>query len=539
MYAAFLLSLRSSPFFFFSFFPSDPPNDAPALLRPQVFCFCELFGQGVASAPLSSYNRIDGTTEVCYMNIPLSDSTTATLIGLGRSNLAAADFLTRRHVRFTVRDRRPLSALGEGAQALAARGVVFFGGDFYLDHLSENLILLSPGIRPDLPPLAAAVARGAVLTNEVALFSAFSPALLLGVTGSDGKTTTTTIAGRLLSDAWAAKGRQVFVGGNIGRPLIGMLPKMREQDFAVAELSSFQLMSMDRAAMPARAVITNITENHLNWHTDMAEYIAAKHRILAPHTHAILNADDPILRSTAASCRSLTLFSAQQDRRALCALRQDCHTMTVESGYICADGHPIGPVSSILLPGRHNLENYLAALGLVFPFLPDPCEAFAHVAASFRGVPHRLELVGECNGVRYYNSSIDSTPSRTAASLDALGGRPIVLCGGADKGLSPAPLRDALSRHARAVILFGAARSRLADALQDCNLIVKIRVTMEEALHTAVAMAKPGETVVLSPACTSFDAFRDYEERGERFRTLVHALTSHRDSGDGTAPGSQ
>ena len=448
----------------------------------------------------------------------LSKKPTASLIGFGRSNAALARFLTEKGLPLTLRDARPLAALGADAAELAALGVRFLTGDGYLDALTEELLFLAPAVRPDLAPILAARARGACITSEMALFAALTPARLLGVTGSDGKTTTTTLAGLLLDGENGT--RRCFVGGNIGQPLIARLAEMKVGDLAIAELSSFQLMTPMQA--PARAVITNLTENHLNWHTDMAEYEAAKWRIMGKGTEAVLYADDPRLIRHAHSYPCPTLFSLARTHGELRQNFPNCHTITVYKGDICIDGAAVGRVSDILLPGRHNLLNYMAALGLVHPYLADVPAAFLRVARSFRGVPHRLEFAGEIGGVRYFNSSIDSTPSRTAASVAALGGSPIVLCGGADKGVSFAPLCEALAGRAKAVVLFGAARGMIAEALSKSQLKIEIRVTMREALAAASRMAERGDSVLLSPACTSFDEFRDYEERGECFRRWIY-----------------
>ena len=433
---------------------------------------------------------------------------TAGLLGFGISNQTLLEFLLSESVRVTVRDKQPLDR-----PDLAARGVRFISGEGYLDGLDEDILFRSPGLRPDLPPIAAAVARGARLSGEYDLFAALCPATLLGVTGSDGKTTTTTLAGLMLHRA----GRRVFVGGNIGQPLIGSLSAMVAGDLALAELSSFQLMTAPRP--PHRAVITNLSENHLNWHRDMAEYAAAKAHILGPATHAVLNAENSYTASLARNRADKTVFSALQDSRALRAAFGACHTVTAENGALAYDGKPLFPLADIRLRGRHNLENMLAAVGLVYPYVS--VAAIHAVAREFGGVAHRMECIGTVAGVAYYNSSIDSTPSRTAATLEALGTRVILLCGGADKGLSPEPLRRAVKAYAAAVILFGEAREKLYAALADLPLPIERYAHMREAVARARALAGPGDTVLLSPACTSFDEFTNFEERGAFFRRAV------------------
>ena len=441
---------------------------------------------------------------------------TASLIGLGRSNTALAAYLSAHGIPFTVREARPFSALGEEGVRLARAGVQFFTGDGYLDRLTEEFLFLSPVVRSDLSPILEAARRGATVTSETALYSALTERIFLGVTGSDGKTTTATLAHLLLK----ADRKNAALGGNIGKPLISFLDGEAADGYTVAELSSFQLMTEMRP--PRRAVITNLTPNHLNWHRDYNEYVEAKLRILGEGTAAVLPADDSFLFEKAKTCKCPTLFSLVRSHRELAAEVPNCHTVTIELGDICIDGVPVGKADGIAVPGRHNRANFLAALGLVYPYVSDIKSAFSKVAGEFHGVAHRLEFVGEIGGVRYYNSSIDSTPSRTAATLEALGGCSILLCGGADKGVPFTPLLSAVNGRVRSVILFGAAREKIADALANCQPSVYIRLTFKEAVEEAKRLAREGDTVLLSPACTSFDEFRDFEERGECFRRLIY-----------------
>lgn len=445
-------------------------------------------------------------------------SASVTLLGFGRSGEAVLPTLLACGARVTVRDRRSLP--DTLTAPYRARGVRFITGHGYLDGLCEEVIFRSPVIRPDLPALKAAVARGARLTGEYDEFARLTPALRLGVTGSDGKTTTATLAARMLEED-THNDRHIFLGGNIGVPLFPLLPQMRTGDLAVLELSSFQLMSAPLP--PTRAVITNITQNHLNWHTDMAEYTAAKECILGADTVPVLNADNATTAAMARIRPDSFVFSSHRDKSSIARDFPHCHRIYIDGLTICADGVPLLPLEEIRLPGRHNIENYMAAIGLVLPYLEDR-EAVRRVARSFYGVPHRLELVGEESGVLYYNSSIDSTPTRTAAALSALNARPILLCGGRGKGLSLAPLARAVQTHAKAVILFGESREALCEALRDCGVPLLSASTMKEAFFLAKDMARTGDTVLLSPACTSFDEFTDFNERGECFRRLVKGV---------------
>ena len=452
---------------------------------------------------------------------------TCAIVGLGVSNLPLVRFLCARGLHPTVRDRKTeaeLGALAAEARALGAKPVT---GEGYLKDLDEEVIFRSPGLRPDLPEFCRAVERGSRLTSEMECFLEYSPALTLGITGSDGKTTTTTLTGLFLQEEQKRKktGR-VFVGGNIGKPLFPEMEEMTDRDLAVVELSSFQLQGCWYS--PDRALITNLSPNHLNWHTDFAEYIAAKTEIFK-HERCkllVLNADNEQTAALAGhSPVPVTLFSAsgKPNGAQKCVFARD-RMIVADFG----NGEiPVLPVGDIRLPGRHNLENVLAAIalteGLVSP------GSIAAVARTFSGVEHRLQKVRTVEGVTYYNSSIDSTPTRTRAALAALseqGIRPIVLCGGYDKHLSYAPLARALERYAKAAVLTGqTAKTIAAEIKQETpGFPFYMERDFRRAVEAAKAMEKPGDTVLLSPACASFDAFRNFEERGEVFCKIVNTF---------------
>ncbi len=456
------------------------------------------------------------------------------VLGFGISNRPLIPFLLSLGARLTVRDAARMESLGEEAAALAAQGVRFVTGEQYLDGLCEQILFRSPGLRPDHPAILQAVSKGALLTSEMELFLDVTPATVLGITGSDGKTTTTTLTGLLLERECAKRHRgRVFVGGNIGTPLADKAFEMTAADFAVLELSSFQLQTVCRSAH--RAALTNLSPNHLNWHTDMEEYARAKANLFlhAPNTSVVINAENPLSMDLIADYpRPITWFSSVRhcvtDFAPL--LRADDSAVFVREGKIVLwDGRTeaeIVGVDAILLPGKHNLENYMTAIaltaGLVSP------ETVRAVASSFRGVRHRLELVREHEGVRYYNSSIDSTPSRTAAALSALTERPIVICGGYDKKVPFAPLAEALWQRARAVVLTGATAQQIEGAIRAASprdgaeLPVYLEETFKDAVLRAKEIATAGDVVLLSPACASFDAFRNFEERGDLFCSIVN-----------------
>lgn len=477
-----------------------------------------------------------------------------TVLGYGVSNRPLVDWLAAHGAAsVTVRDKCPASDMESsgGLARLAASGAYYIGGADYLEGLvgEADVIFRSPGIRPDTFPIPDAVAAGAVLTSEMELFLDLTDARVIGVTGSDGKTTSTTITSLLVDASLKRQGKgRMYLGGNIGTPLLPLVDGMTADDVAVVELSSFQLMTVTRA--PERAAVTNLSPNHLNWHTDMAEYIAAKTNICThePISTVVLNAgndltralgeslpdDLPIIWFSASLCGRETMLPPSRRLSRDAAVYESDGTICLEA----ADGTltKLLDTARIRLPGRHNIENFMTALALT-QGISTPADA-AQVADAFGGVPHRLELVRERRGVRFYNSSIDSSPSRTCAALAAMedlnarrgGEKPILICGGQDKHVPFDPLAEALCAKAKAVILTGEARGLILNALERCpdydpeKLPVTVIPDWDEAMTAACRMAQPGDAVLLSPACTSFDAFKNFEARGSRFRDLVLSL---------------
>lgn len=488
------------------------------------------------------------------------------VLGYGISNRPLVDWLVLHGVspaRITVRDRRTreqLTAAGDLARLDDCSVDLVCGADYLHNLTGTEVIFRTPGIRPDLPEISQAVANGAWLSSEMELFLELTESVVLGVTGSDGKTTTTTLTSLIVEEYLRGRGRgRMYLGGNIGSPLLPQVEHMTPDDVAVLELSSFQLMTLDRS--PDRAAVTNLSPNHLNWHTDMQEYVAAKANICAhippnePLSAAVLNAKNICTRElglTLPTDLPILWFSRAADRTSevIPPERAGCpdRALYLRDGRIClASGSgdcDLLEVSRIRLPGRHNLENFMTALGLCEGLMPaeELARCAGVVADRFTGVPHRLELVAEAGGVRYYNSSIDSSPTRTAAALDALadlrereGGdrhKPIVICGGQDKHLSFAPLAEALCRGAAAVILTGEAREQIYEALTACPhydskaLPITIIPNWQEAMETACRSTRSGDVLLLSPACTSFDAFPNFEVRGECFRETVRRFLS-------------
>lgn len=460
------------------------------------------------------------------------------VIGLGISNTPVIRFLLGCGARVVGRDKKTAEELGTAAAELKAAGVELRLGADYLSDIREDVIFKAPGIRPDVPEIAAARDNGCAVTSEMEVFLALCPAQIFAVTGSDGKTTTTTLIYKMLSAQCEKEGGQkrVYVGGNIGKPLLPEIESIGEQDYVVLELSSFQLQALktgrDFQAWPLAACITNVTPNHLNWHTDMAEYTDAKTVIFRSQARGgrlVLNYEDEITRGMAKDAVGhVTYFSS---KRPLVPGNGSDAVIYEQNGEILfsADADegafPILHTADILLPGRHNVENYMTAIAAVRGYVD--AGTIGEIARTFGGVEHREEFVCERNGVKYYNSSIDSSPTRTIAALNAFQQKLIVILGGADKGVPFDSLAEPLAAHAKAVVLTGAARDKLNAALQASAVFVSsgvpVRIVPDfgDAIDAARDAASPGDIVILSPACTSFDAFPNFEVRGRTFREHV------------------
>lgn len=349
--------------------------------------------------------------------------------------------------------------------------------------------------------------------------------MTFAVTGSDGKTTTSTLTAKLLEKS----GRRVFLGGNIGLPLLPQLADIREDDAAVVELSSFQLMGM--RVSPEHALITNLSENHLDWHTDMDEYCHAKHSVFLHQDEGgllVLNADNAYTAPLGEKARGRVRFFSRKEV-------PDCGTYALSDGilHFCENGAEEALFSrkDILIPGDHNLENYLAAIALTHDYIT--AEDARFIAETFGGVAHRIELVKTVRGVRYYNSSIDSSPARSTATLKAFSDKPVVIMGGYDKHLNYGPLAPVITERVRALVLTGQTAKKIREALENyapfatSGIELYEEASFAEAFRRASGIAREGEAVLLSPASASFDQFRDFEERGEVFRTLVRDLEEH------------
>lgn len=459
------------------------------------------------------------------------------VLGLGISNLPLVDMLISTGALVRVRDKKSRDELGDVCDRLESSGVSLILGDGYLDGIDTDVIFRSPGIRPDAGSIPEAVKNGALLTSEMELFLALTRANILAITGSDGKTTTTTLTHLFMKKQLERdRSGKAFVGGNIGNPLLAEHRNMTERDFAVLELSSFQLMTAHIS--PSRAAITNITPNHLNWHTDMDEYIKAKKNVFEKNTRLVLNAENEITSKIACERDGNTvLFSSKKSSFSEFGISgNDVATLFIRDGKIIySDGEfeeSALSVGDIILPGLHNIENYMTAIGLTYGLVDK--DIYTEVAQSFGGVEHRLEFVRELDGVKYYNSSIDSSPTRTAAALSALGGSKVVICGGYDKNIPFDTLAEALCHSARHVILTGSTAEKIHTAILSHkkfsteSLGITLVPDFSEAVGAAREIANSGDSVLLSPACASFDAFKNFEERGNCFKRIVNGFTSHK-----------
>lgn len=444
------------------------------------------------------------------------------VIGMGVSNTPLIRMLLRAELKVTVCDKSPRERVEEQAAELESLGGKLRLGPDYLAKIHKaDIIFRTPGLSPNTPELQKAVEGGSILTSEMELFFRLCPCPIIGVTGSDGKTTTTTLISEFLKEA----GKNVYLGGNIGRPLLPDVDGMTPDDVAVVELSSFQLMSMDRS--PNVAVFTNLSPNHLDYHHTMEEYTGAKLNIFChqkPEDRAIFNYDNDITRSLAKmAVGQAMLFSRKQKLEEGVYLRDNAIWLTNAMG-----SREVLPLADIRIPGVHNIENYMAAIAAVDGIVPDKC--VRAVAQRFTGVEHRIELVRELNGVRYYNDSIGTSPTRTMACLDSFAQKLIIIAGGYDKGVPFTQLGIAMVEKVKVLILTGDTAPAIKKAVEEAPGYAEsgLRLIETDDLASAVSaardVAQAGDVVVLSPACAAFDRFKNFMERGKVFKRLVNEL---------------
>ena len=446
-------------------------------------------------------------------------------IGAGVSHKRCIEQFVELGAQVTLCDqKKSLDDFGDYADTLRRLKVNLSLGEHYTDGFAgQDIIMRTPGYEYYKPALQAALKAGAMVTSEVELFFEFCPCEIVAVTGSDGKTTTTT----LISKMFEAAGRKVFLGGNIGAALLPQLADVTSDAVAVVELSSFQLISMRRS--PKVAVVTNVTPNHLDHHKDMQEYIDAKRNILLYQKQpcrAVLGYENEISRSMQADCKGKQVwFTRLHDTDNGAFLRK-------EDGMLCMaeDGvvTPFLAQKDVKLRGLHNIENLLAAAAAVWGEVP--VEAIQKVGSTFTGVEHRIEPVRVLDGVTYYNDSIGTSPTRTIAGLRSFDRKVILIAGGYDKHIPYEPLAPEIIAHVKNLVLMGATGPRIEQAVRECSgfdevaLPIQHAGNMQHAVELARAAAKPGDIIILSPASASFDLYPNFEVRGREFKKIVNAL---------------
>lgn len=441
------------------------------------------------------------------------------VIGMGVSNTPLIELLLKNGISVTACDRNPRDKFNGLAERLESMGAQLSLGEDYLKNLDHDVIFKTPGIRPDIPELVAAKERGSTITSEMEAFFSVCPCKIIAVTGSDGKTTTTTIIAKLLE----AAGYRVHLGGNIGKPLLAEADKISVHDYAVVELSSFQLMTMRQSA--AVAVVTNISPNHLDYHSSMEEYAEAKKNIFCfqkPGDLLVINADNAATAAFAAEAKGcVRKFSRETAPGNGCWF--DGQSIWYNNGKFSLR---IIERESIRLPGLHNIENYMAAFAAVMDIVGE--NACRRVAGEFAGVEHRIEFVREKDGVRYYNDSIASSPTRSIAGLRSFRQQVIMIAGGYDKHISYDVIGPEICSHVKKLVLVGATSAKIKQAVLTADSSGKPEIfefdSFEAAVRGAAELAEAGDVVILSPASASFDLFKNFMERGERFKAIINTL---------------
>jgi len=437
------------------------------------------------------------------------------VMGLGVSNRPLVRLLLRYGCNVTGCDRTPREKVDREVLELEQLGCTLRLGDTYLDDVTADLVFRTPGMHPANPALEQLRSGGAQITSEMEVFFELCPCTVIAVTGSDGKTTTTT----LISEMLKAAGKKVWLGGNIGTPLLPVCDQIAPEDFAVVELSSFQLMDMQRS--PHIAVITNLAPNHLDVHKDMQEYVDAKKNIYKFQTESdrlILNADNALTAP----------LQGNGTTRYFARLGKTDNGVCLDGDMLCRDGVPVLDKKTILLPGEHNVENYMAAILAVEGLVED--ETIRRVAATFGGVEHRIELVRVKDGVKFYNDSIASSPSRTIAGLRSFKEKVLLIAGGYDKHIPYDVMGDDVCEHVKILFVNGATGGQIRAAVENapkytpgCPQIVDC-ADFTDAVYKAAAAAQDGDIVLMSPASAAFDQFKNFMERGKYFKKLVMEL---------------
>ena len=424
--------------------------------------------------------------------------------GLGKSNIALFEYLASKYgeLSFTLRSDK-------AAELPRGFDNAFFGSDS-AEIIDEDILFLSPSVRRDREQFLSAKARGVILCTDIQFFFENKSFPAIAVTGTDGKSTTAALASSMLSE-----NGDFPASANIGLPVTQLLTRENIRG-TVAELSSFQLM--DFAPRSKRALITNFSENHLDWHTSLTEYALAKENALKNAEQRVFNLDCPYNRRLLSKYPAYAVYSTRLTYEEMQAITPANHYFSMESGRVMRSGMAIAEGFSFNLAGEHNLSNFLAALSLSFGLVPT--EKIISGAKSFEGLSHRISKVGEWNGISYYDSSIDSTPNRTLATLGAFHSPVVLILGGRGKALSYEPL-GALPITVRAIVICGENEKEIYSAVKDLDAPILTADSFKDAVTAAINTAKEGDSVLLSPASTSFDSFSDYRARGQSFSNIV------------------
>ena len=443
--------------------------------------------------------------------------------GIGTSNLPLIKLFVKYGAVVTACDKGSREKLGKNADLAEQYGAVLSLGEHYLDSTDYDIVFRTPGMKYYMPELVRMREKGVVVTSEMEVFFDLCPCKIYGITGSDGKTTTTTIISEMLKQ----HGKTVHLGGNIGTPLLPLIETIDDNDVAVVELSSFQLISMRKS--PDVAVVTNLEPNHLDIHKDMQEYIDAKKNLVlhqGAFSKVVLNQDNAITNSFADVCRGKILkFSRKGKVTNGTYLAENGDIVFVENGRETT----VLNKTDIKIPGMHNVENYMSAIAAVWDDVD--IDDMVCVAKNFGGVEHRAEFVRELDGVKYYNDSIASSPTRTARGTLSLYDRKIILiAGGYDKKIPYDGLGSVIVDKVKILILLGATAPKIKTAVlnaanyKENNPVIIEVESMEQAVQTARTLAVNGDIVSMSPASASFDLYKNFAERGKHFKAIVNAL---------------
>lgn len=444
------------------------------------------------------------------------------VVGAGVSNMPLIRMLSECGADVCVYDRRTADKMEETYEELRELGVDTVLGEGYLDKIADGtkMVFKTPGVRFDVPALVEAEKNGAVITSEMELFFETCPSKIIAVTGSDGKTTTTS----LIYDMLTRGGYTCHLGGNIGRPLVAEVEEIKSEDISVVELSSFQLHTMKKSA--DIAVVTNVTPNHLDWHTDFDEYVDAKRAVFKYQSEGgrvVLNYDNEITKSFGDGVDGAVYFSSKSVLEKGFSLKDGYIVRTEDNKAECR----VLDADEIYIPGMHNVENYMAAAAAVEGLVDDG--VIRETAREFKGVPHRIEFIRELDGVKYYNDSIASSPARTTAGLKSFGGKKVVLiAGGYDKKIPFDEFGEVVNQYVKKLVLVGLTSEKIETAVKNASNFDGLPIyrceEFKEAAEKAKEVAESGDIVILSPACASFDLFKNFEVRGNTFKDIVKSF---------------